>query len=180
MRIPLSPRWLVLVVPALLLAGCDRDEIRTELVPKQSPLPFTFEVPPGWKELGGRVEQKGIIRVDILAAFSLVGGAKDDEMNITALKGGGGAEALVKRWADQVERKAGEELPKAEPITVGGSKGNYYDIPGPRKRILVAVVPGDELTWFYKLIADKDVAGKNEAAFKKFLGSVKQKGADNE
>lgn len=180
MRIVPSPGWLALIVLAPLLAGCSSDEIQTTLVPKASPLPFTYELPKGWAEKGQRTQQQGAISVEILEAFSLEGGGPKDEMTITALKGGIKKLPLVNRWREQVGLSGLKEAPQAGEATVAGIKGDYYDFNGPRKRALVVVVNMDEREWYFKLMADKDVASRNKEAFEQFLKSVKQKGADDE
>src|SRR5262249_29472613 len=131
MHISPSPRWLVLL-PALLLAGCEKDENPKETVPRQAPLPFPFELPHCWGENGRREERRGGIHVDILAAFGLAGGAADDEMNVTALRSEMNKKLAVTRWREQVGHPPEEKAPESQPLKVGGIKADYYDIPGPK------------------------------------------------
>src|SRR5262245_59854853 len=66
------------------------------------PPALTYKAPPGWKDTGPRVVEKGGIRVAFVATFSPAGGGKDDEVTVTALNLGANKLAQVNRWRAQL------------------------------------------------------------------------------
>jgi hypothetical protein len=136
----------------------------------QQPLQYT--VPSGWEKGDTRGGQR-------VAAFNVDSGKA--EVTVTSFSGNlGGLLANVIRWRGQVELPPidDNELPRiAQPIEVGGEKGNYVDVAGPQKRILGVLVKHEDQTWAFKMLGPVDLVGKHKSEFEAFVKSVRFDGA---
>jgi hypothetical protein len=176
---------------ALFLCGCNRDEIRTYKVPKESaiqanvatPLPDTtvptrpappaFKIPSGWKEL----EPTGM-RV---AAFHIEDqtGHKAD-ISITPLGGVAGVEMeSVNMWREALSlpRVSPEEFAKSgDAVQIGTAQGKLYEISGTRdsrqEAVTGAIVPAQGSLWFFKMGGDPTMVATEKAHFIEFLKSI--------
>jgi hypothetical protein len=181
----------VLLLSALALAGCRREEIREYTEPKDTPVPqladnsesqgtpparpvITWHLPQGWKE--------GVPNEISFASFRVPGanGAEAD-VSITRLGNLEGREALlVNMWRSKVgqqEIDAEAALRELHPVEVGGEKGNLFEVSGsgvdgPLK-IVTAMVHRPEGSWFYKLSGDAAVVDAQKPTFLEFLKSVR-------
>lgn len=107
----------------------------------------------------------------------------DAELTVSILSGdGGGLLPNVNRWRGQIE------LPPMESELLddvtrqldldGERKGVLVDMTGGQSRVLVAVVPVGEETWFYKMTGAPGAIEKEIAAFTSFVRAVKYPGDD--
>lgn len=138
-----------------------------------------FTTPQGWKETGPRKEGAGAIQVNILNAYAIEGGEKNEELTITSLPTGGHILAHINRWRGQVGLDDIKEEPAPIPVRVDEYPGKVYDLAGPQKRMLIAVVPRGEETWYYKLMGRSTLIQQHEARFFEFLRSAKPDAAEN-
>jgi len=135
-----------------------------------------WSVPPGWQEQPPSPM--------LLARFQVAGGdgAKAD-VNITVLDGdGGGMSENVNRWRRQLGLPpvAEGELNKLlTPLDVHGGKAMLVDMSGTdaktrqSARLIGAIVPREDRTWFYKLMGNEQLAEREKAAFIKFFQTAK-------
>ena len=105
------------------------------------------------------------------------------EVTVSAFPGDvGGPLANVNRWRGQlnlpaVEQDAMEKLVSS--VDVIGGKAMLVDLSGTdaktgqKVRLIAAMVPKNGRTWFYKLIGDETVVGKQKDAFVKFVQTVR-------
>ena len=131
-----------------------------------------WQPPAGWKEIPASQM--------LLAKFSVPGGA---EASISAFPGDvGGLLANVNRWRGQIG--LGPVDPPAlasvtSPLDVGGIKATMVDMTGGdgKTRLVAAVVPRDGKTWFFKLLGDSAVVGREKEAFAKFVQTARYQNA---
>jgi hypothetical protein len=135
-----------------------------------------WTVPPGWKEQPPSQM--------LLAKFVITGndGATAD-VNISALGGdGGGLLENINRWRRQLSLAP---VPEAElqklvsSLDVPGGKAILVDMNGTDvktggpARLIGAIVPREDKTWFYKLMGNEGLAEREKQAFIKFCQSAK-------
>jgi hypothetical protein len=122
----------------------------------------------------------------LLAEFSIAGtnGATAD-VNVAELGGkGGGLLANVNRWRGQLGLQPVEEI-LTTPLDVTGGKAQVVDFTGTDSktgkptRLIGAIVPQNDRTWFYKLMGDKTVVAQQKDAFLKFIQSANYSNARN-
>lgn len=107
----------------------------------------------------------------------------DAEMTVSVLSGdGGGLLPNVNRWRRQIDLSPLEPESLGDvtqPLDFGGEmKGVLVDMDGGESRVLVAVVPVGEETWFYKMTGAPGAIEKEIAAFTSFVRAVKYPGDD--
>ncbi|MDB6023012.1 MAG: hypothetical protein JWQ04_2869 [Pedosphaera sp.] len=134
-----------------------------------------WEIPAGWKEVPPTQM--------LLAKFVI--SSKDGEADVTvsSFPGNvGGPLPNINRWRGQIGLApvSAGELDKAfTPLDVTGGKAMLVDVNGknPRtgkeSRLIGIIWPRDGQTWFYKLMGDSAVAGREKDAFLKFIQSVR-------
>jgi hypothetical protein len=131
--------------------------------------------PDGWQESPG---QRGGFR---LAGFRVTEGDKNAEITITPLSAASGSLlANVNRWRDQVglpEISEDQLRREVQEIEVAGSRSPYVDLSG-KLRILGVIVAHGEQTWYFKMIGDADLVGKQKSTFETFLRSVRFDGGN--
>jgi hypothetical protein len=193
-----------LALPALVLgAGCGEYEIQTYRAPKgavteASAAPQSTEtaaenregasrtgrpdwaVPEGWR----RVESESAMRA---ATFEAGGGdASEVEIAVTALSGrAGGVRPNVNRWRRQIgleplSQKAIEQgLSRFE---AGAREGYFVDMVGPEKRernrVVGAILPGAQRTWFVKARAPAEALDPHLDALRAFARSFRPRKRD--
>lgn len=191
----------VLLLTALVVSGCRRDEVQVYRVAKeQKPdtaahvhtasegrddgaLPaLAWKLPnPNWEEAPA-----GQMRA---ASFRVKGaGGKLADVSVIPLPGMAGTDlSNVNRWRGQVGLPAvtEEELAKlAEPVEIDGAKAQLYDISGEnpgsgdKTRILAAILRRNNVAWFFKMTGDDDLVAGEKKAFMSFLSSVHFEAAD--
>ena len=181
-----------------LLAGCRRDEqIKSYDAPKEkepqapaapsglmsrmdadAPVPVNaapvhWTTPAGWKEV-----PPTSIR---LGNFVVPGpGGKKAEVTITSFPGNvGGTLANVNRWRSEVGLgDIAENDVVSEKAVVDSNEGKLYEMAGASERTVVAMIPRDGASWFFKMRGDSDVVAGAKPAFLEFLKSVHFGGSD--
>ena len=135
-----------------------------------------WEVPPGWTEAPPTQM--------LLAKFLLPGqGTNKAEVTVSVFPGSvGGVLANVNRWRGQIGLPPASES-ELEGLTssldVLGGKAILVDMSGTdaksgqKARLLGAILPQGERTWFYKLMGDQEIAEREKQAFVKFVQTAK-------
>jgi hypothetical protein len=190
-------RWGAgVVVLALSLAGCGRNEIKVYRVAKETaPEPsatmtasaepaaapaqaqLTWTLPAGWKEM-----PPGQMRA---ASFIAVGkSGLTNDISVIPLPKGGPENDLVNMWRGQLKlapldaEAAGKQ---AEQVTIGSDPGKLFDIVSTdpvidgtlRGRILVAMTAHGPMSWFFKMTGEDASVREQKPAFIEFLKSIK-------
>jgi len=137
---------------------------------------FKYTLPQGWKDLGA----KGAMN---LATFEISDGSRLAKVTVLPLGGqAGGLVENVNRWRGQLglDRVGESEVRKEiRQIQVAGAAADYVDLLGPqaagaeRQRILAAIVPHGDSTWFFKMSGPADLVAKQKSAFEAFMSSVR-------
>ena len=138
-----------------------------------------WTVPAGWQEVPAAQF--------LLAEYSIAGanGAKA-EVNVAQLSGdGGGLLANVNRWRGQIGLDPVDENGLAKLTTsldVTGGQATLVDMtgndmPGQPTRLVAAIVPMGDQTWFYKLMGDEKVVESQKDAFTKFVQTARYSNA---
>lgn len=123
----------------------------------------------------------------LLAQFSVAGAnGTEAEVNVAELNGsGGGVLANVNRWRGQIglEPVAEDGLAKlTTTMQVTGGQATFVDMNGSNAnnqpvRLVAAVVPMGNRTWFYKLMGDEKVVASQKDAFTKFVQTARYSNA---
>jgi hypothetical protein len=178
----------------LATQGCGRtdDGTNTYTVPKERPAPaqpaaespgadaamppsdipvssggITWTTPPTWQELAPTSFRLG--------NFVVPGknGARA-ETAIFSFPGSVGTELdNVNRWRNELTLPPVDaDKIVSEPITIDSMEGRLYEITGPASNTVVASLPRNGATWFFKMRGDKDTVAAARPVFLKFLQSV--------
>jgi hypothetical protein len=96
---------------------------------------------------------------------------------------GGGLAANVNRWRGQLGLAPIAEADKLQetltPVDTPSGKAMFVDMTGTdartgkQARLVGAIVPQSGQTWFYKLMGDEQIVGREKNAFQKFVQSAK-------
>jgi hypothetical protein len=138
-----------------------------------------WTVPAGWQEVPAAQF--------LLAEYSIAGanGAKA-EVNVAELNGnGGGVLPNVNRWRGQIGLDPVDETGLAKVTTtldVAGGQATLVDMTGSdmsgqSNRLVAAIVPMGDQTWFYKLMGDEKVVASEKDAFTKFVQTARYSNA---
>ena len=129
-----------------------------------------WKAPSHWKPGGPRPMR--------LASFEIPGDGEPGDVSVSTLSGaGGGLLSNVNRWRGQVGLGPLDEAGLAKESTsldlAGGRKATLVDLggSGPR-RIVGAIVPDGDKTWFLKLTAPDALARKEKEAFVAWAKSI--------
>jgi hypothetical protein len=167
----------ILVLLAMLGAGCHREEISVVRVPKvaepPAPSPIRFQLPSGWTEVPAAKMS--------VALFSIAD--HKAELSVMSFPGEGASQLSlinVVRDTSGLPPLSDAELAKlTEPVTVGDAKGSLVNLTGSTtgnstssNEVLVAVVPHEGTTWFFKLIGNAQTVAAQKPAMIDFLKSV--------
>jgi hypothetical protein len=188
-KVRLKHPFLVPVLIAGLLAapGAGRadDDIKTYTVPKEhpampaadaampaadipvSPAHVTWTKPSTWQELAPTS-----IRIGNFVVHGQ-DGAKA-EAAIFSFPGSVGTELdNVNRWRNELKLPAVEaDQIVSEPVTIDALAGKLYEISGGSNSTVVASLPRNGATWFFKMWGNKDVVADAVPVFRDFLLSV--------
>lgn len=135
----------------------------------QSDLP-KWKVPTHWKPAGPKPMR--------LASFDIPGKDGSGDVSVSTLSGaGGGPVANVNRWRGMVGLAPLDEAGLAKESTAlnlaGGRKGILVNLGGSGpKRILAAIVPDGDHTWFFRLTAPDALASAELKNFTDWIQSV--------
>ncbi len=132
-------------------------------------------VPAGWQEVPAAQF--------LLAEYSITGanGTKA-EVNVARLSGsGGGVLANVNRWRGQIGLDPVDETGLAKVTTtldVTGGQATFVDMTGndmsgQSTRLVAAIVPMGDQTWFYKLMGDEKIVASEKDTFTKFVQTAR-------
>jgi len=186
---------LAAAILALGIAGCRKPEITVYTAPKDTPsaVPahaavstnaahtappaIRWQLPAGWQDQGTTGSRLGNI---------LVTGPDNQraEMTVTRFEGDGGGElANVNRWRNQLQLPPIDEDELGQILRhVDLPAGHVHQVDlvsdapisgGAHKtRTLVAWLPQQEVTWFFKLTGDDPLVDSQRDAFAAFLRSV--------
>jgi len=123
----------------------------------------------------------------LLAEYSVTGkDGTEAEVNVAKLNGsGGGVLANVNRWRGQIglEPVAEDSLGKlTTTMDVTGGQATFVDMTGSNAngqpvRLVAAIVPMGDETWFYKLMGDEKVVASQKDAFTKFVQTARYSNA---
>src|SRR5437016_515957 len=168
-------RWRPLLLLALLVGGCGRNDIQVYSVPKEKSSLEPWKLPSGWAQ-----QPADTMRA---ARFSVPGTNGAAEVSIIPMKVTASRADLLNVWREQlrlapVTESALERL--TEKVPVGSAQGELYDMVSEgqlneeksKSRILVASVTGEGATWIVKMTGPDEVVGKEKAAFRSFLQSL--------
>jgi hypothetical protein len=150
-------------------------DMNASMISSASAAKPTWTVPAGWQEVPPAQF--------LLAEYSITGvnGAKA-EVNVAQLAGGGGGVlANVNRWRGQIGLDPVDETGLAKLTTtlnVTGGQATFVDMTGTDMsgqptRLVAAIVPMGDATWFYKLMGDEKVVASQKDAFTKFVQTTR-------
>lgn len=176
----LKIHWLLLLP---VLAGCHRDEISVYTVPKEvesevagSQAALGYALPDGWKEEA----PGGMVVLKLSVPGSNGGGAEVSAMQFPA-KGIPTLELVnVVRQNAGLPQMSEEELGRdSEPVAIGSDKGTLIDLNRAiatsatnNVRVMLAVFPHADATWFFKLDGDAATVAAQKPAFISFLKTL--------
>jgi len=120
----------------------------------------------------------------IVKSFSVSGdGGQKANVAISVFPGNvGGTLANVNRWRAQMGLApiARKDLPEAtQSLEVAGGDAVLVDLTNPKAqagastRLVAAIVPQGDRTWFYKLVGDESVVAREKDGFVKFVQAVR-------
>jgi hypothetical protein len=177
------------------LAGCDKDEVVQHYdVPKtaevsvagdptvspspvaEATAPIRWTIPPGWTQLPGKEMR--------YASFIVLADHPDFQLTVVPLAGDGGSLiSNINRWEGQIglPPSTDEQLKTLlKQITVTGTPVTIFDRTGaepadhtPPKRIVAAIFPHADRTWFFKLAGPSDLVQSQKANFDSFVQSIR-------
>lgn len=136
----------------------------------------SWQVPGDWQEVSAGPF--------LTAKFAVPGSSGEPTtVNVSMAAGkGGGVIANVNRWRAQLGlgQLSEEEISKlVTPVDTTGGKAMFVDMmgtdarSGQKARMLAAIVPQSSQTWFYKLMGDEQIVGREKDAFTKFVQTAK-------
>jgi hypothetical protein len=140
-------------------------------VPTAAGATLLWTAPAAWREKPVSAMRKG--------SFDVPGATGVADLSITAFPGDVGGElANINRWRGQVGLPpiSDAEVPGAVVrIQSNGLSFAVVDLAGPQspKRLLGAIVPFGEGTWFFKLMGPDSLVAAQKGAFLDFLKTVK-------
>jgi hypothetical protein len=132
---------------------------------------LTWSAPASWQAKAPGSVRKG--------SYAIVGDAgATGDLGITAFPGDtGGLHANINRWRGQIGlQPAGpaEIEGNLERFQANGLSIDFVDLTGPQGvRLLGAIVPFNNETWFFKLTGPEALIARERAAFRAFLDTVK-------
>ena len=175
-----------LILTVTSLAGYAKEDIKVYTVAKEkkhapaamsrggtdgvdvNAAPVHWTTPPSWKEL-----PPTSIR---LGNFAVPGkDGKNAEVAITSFPGSVGSEVdNWNRWRNELKLPpTGASEVISDTAAVGASDAKLYDISSDTLRTVVAVLPKDGATWFFKLRGDKQTVADAKAVFIEFLKTIR-------
>ncbi|MCZ6699971.1 MAG: hypothetical protein O7D94_13655 [Planctomycetota bacterium] len=179
---------LLALTIAMLWPGCDdreQEQIRTYRAPKPPPAAgsatgvMQWDRPQGWRSVPNP-EATGFASMR-LATLAAGEGDNQIEVVISQLGGdGGGLIANINRWRGQVGLEPSTD-PERSRIEARGAQGIFVDLAGSAPegssaestRMLAAIFPGADRTWFIKTTATRDRLDAHFEGFMSLCRSVR-------
>jgi hypothetical protein len=163
--------------PASAPAPTSPTDMASTAVPTAAGTGLTWSAPTHWKPKPASSMRKG--------SYAISGeGGPDADLSITAFPGDVGGElANLNRWRAQIQLPpiAESELTSATThADINGLHLTVVDITGggaTPQRILGAMIPLGDATWFIKLMGPAALVTREKAAFDEFLKTVKASGS---
>ena len=178
----------------LILTGCSQDDIRTYSAPKEAPaagapagepMPATeatatetvrWELPKGWAERPGEGMRFATLLLEPESNPPL-------ELRVTPLAlAARDPLANINRWREQIGLGpiGPADLDRvARSVDIAGRTVHLVDMTGvahanqPVRRILAAILPGDQQVWFFLVMDEPERIGQYAAAFEAFMRTVR-------
>ncbi len=178
----------------LFLTSCSQDDIRTYSAPKESPTPgatardampaaenmatetVRWALPAAWVERPGEGMRFATVLLEPESNPPL-------ELRVTPLAlTARDPLANVNRWREQIGLdpvEPGDLARVARSVDIAGRTAHLVDMTGvahgtePARRILAAILPGDQQAWFFLVLDDPERVGKYAAAFEEFIKTVR-------
>lgn len=157
------------MLAAVVTRGTEAAAAPASSPPVESPL--TYEVPAGWQKSTGNAMR--------LASFEVADERGPADVSVTRFPGGGDVLANVNRWREQVKLEPLEAAALEEQqstLTIAGREGIYIEALGDEQAILAAIVPDEDVKWFFKMQGPQEVVKEQREQFRKFLSSVTLQG----
>jgi hypothetical protein len=191
-----------LMILALAAAGCNREKITVHQVPKDSDqaaqMPslsqaasgtpanphagmdmgmsmgataqpkLKYTLPPGWKE-----KDLGQMRVGSFDAPGKDGQSADVSIIPLPTMAPETELANLNMWRGDAGLPPAEKVESA-PVTIGSTQGKLYEVGGEKatKRIVVAVLDRDGVSWYFKINGPDAVVREQKPAFLDFVKSI--------
>lgn len=175
------------------LAGCDRSpQVRAYTTPKEVAQPAADEsmagmdmpqspaaeniawtLPAGWKELDAGGDSNAFFRPD--ARISVDPNDPKLVLTVSHLGDSPGARSVignVNRWENQEGLPQSNESDLAKVTSPIASGGNKVDLAGKGRRLLGAIIPHAQKTWFVKLVGPENEIAAKAAEFDAFIASI--------
>ena len=185
MKIPPLICYLAILLPV----SCEKDEITSyevprdrevqrnnKLIPRQKPLDYhdsgniKWVVPENWIP-------KHFDKPARYATFQTGESSEEALIAVTRFPSDvGGALANVNRWRSQVGLPSIQEKDldrTTEKLNVGGVEVLFLDLDGPQKRLVVAMLPRENETWFVKMDGPKELLENHKKSFLAFVNSIR-------
>jgi hypothetical protein len=141
-------------------------------VPTASGADLTWKAPSHWVAKTGSSMRKG--------SYTISGAGGEADLSIIAFPGSvGGDLANLNRWREQVGLppvSQAEFEASAQRLERDGLRMTVVDLAGKgadAKRILGAMIPYNDATWFVKLMGPDALVAKEKTAFMAFLDTIK-------
>jgi len=167
-----------------------------ELPPGHPPIGGDMNAPMMSSDAGSQIKPAWTVPVDwhtvppaqfLLAEYSIAGANENQaEVNVAELNGsGGGVLANVNRWRGQIGLDPVDETGLARLTTtmnMTGGQATFVDMTGTDAngqptRLVAAIVPMGDATWFYKLMGDEKIVASQKDAFTKFVQTARYSNA---
>jgi len=197
----------VAAVGALFLVGCDRDQkVRSYQTPKETVSgdqgvmsafngmggakpqaadlgDIHWTLPAGWNQVAVPDNPSAMFRPD--AQFSVDANNPQLVLSVSHLGDAPAARSVlmnVNRWEGQEGLPNSSEADLAKvtsPIQAGNAPATLVDLNGKDHRLLGAIVPHADRTWFFKLAGPADQVAAHKAEFEQFVRTLRFDSSDS-
>jgi hypothetical protein len=197
---PINLSRCALMICALVLAGCNREKITVQQVPKDSEQPAQMPLlsqqaaggmpanPHAGMDMGGAPSQpqlkwtlpdgwkeKAVTDMRV-GSFDAGKDGKAADVSIIPLQIGSGPEmelANYNLWRESLQLPPADKV-SSEPVPVGSAQGKLYEVADSKSpdRIVVAVLEKDGVSWFFKMKGPDAVVSEQKPSFIQFLKSI--------
>lgn len=190
-----------LLALGLALAGCNRDQVKVQEVPKDADgatpqladaagAPAMPTDPHAGMDMGGGVAQaqpglkwtlpsgwqeKALSEMRV-GSFNAQGkSGQIADVSIIPLPSGGPQMelAIVNMWRKELQLPAAQQV-ESQPVTIGSEQGKLFDVGDDKTpgRILVAVLDKEGTCWYFKMKGESSAVDEEKPAFFDFLKSI--------